>query len=504
MRTHGWSVERAGVLQGVLTMTVGVVGALAGGRVSDALVRRGRTDGPLLVGAASALAMLVFAGLYPLVGSPTLAAALLVPVNLFAAMPWGPASAAMAEVMPARMRGQGAGVMLLVVNLVSGALGPTAVALATERLFGGPASLRYGLSLVTAVGMAIAASLLLAARAVPGDGGAARSARGLTRGTSIAFAEVQAEGPFEPRRTWRCAGARPFDTRRPRRIGGDTPEARTRREGRHWWRWTVAETTRFRSVACPIRIQSPAASPRPPAAGDPAGIAVRVTLVAAALWALRRQLAGVDLGDLVRQLRAYGLPHLGLAVACAAASFLVLGVVELLALRRVTSVGAAAVPRRAALTTAFVANALSQSVGLALTGAAVRARSYARHGLDAVAIARVTAFVTLTATLGLLAAGGAALVHGSGPLHVGMAGLAARPLGALLLAIVGVYVAWSASGRGRRGRTRSGGCWRVRRRRWRLVSSASPRSTGCSPRACSTRSAPPSLAIGFGRWPART
>jgi hypothetical protein len=165
VRTHGWPVERAGILQGSLTMTVGVAGALLGGRLSDALVRRGRTDGPLLVGVIGALGMLVCAGAYPLVPSATLAAALLVPVNLFAALPWGPASAAMAEVMPARMRGQGAGVMLLVVNLVSGVFGPTAVALATEHLFGGPAFLRYGLALVTAVGMTVAALLLLGARA---------------------------------------------------------------------------------------------------------------------------------------------------------------------------------------------------------------------------------------------------------------------------------------------------------------------------------------------------
>jgi MFS family permease len=164
VRTHGWSAARAGVLQGTLTMSVGVVGALAGGWLSDALVRRGRADGPLLVGIVGALGMVLCAGSYPLVGSATVAAALLVPVNLFAAMPWGPAQAAMAELMPERMRGQGAAVMLLVVNLVSGALGPTAVALATDRLFGGPAGLRWALALVTTLGMVLAAALLLAAR----------------------------------------------------------------------------------------------------------------------------------------------------------------------------------------------------------------------------------------------------------------------------------------------------------------------------------------------------
>jgi MFS family permease len=164
VRTHGWTAMRAGTLQGVLTLSVGALGALLGGRLSDALVRRGRSDGPLLVGMIGAVGMIVCAGAYPLVPSATVAAALLVPVNLFAALPWGPASAAIAEVMPARMRAQGAALSLLAVNLISGVLGPTAVAMLTDRVFGGPLGLRYALATVTVVGMSIAVALLHAAR----------------------------------------------------------------------------------------------------------------------------------------------------------------------------------------------------------------------------------------------------------------------------------------------------------------------------------------------------
>lgn len=163
-RTHGWPVARAGLVQGALTMTVGVAGVLAGGRVADALVRRGRADGPLLVGMLGAAGMLVCATSYPLVPSARAAVVLLVPVNFFAAFPWGAANAAAAEVLPPRLRAQGTALFLLVVNLVSGALGPTAVALATQHLFGGDAGLRYGLALVTAVGMLGAIGLLQAAR----------------------------------------------------------------------------------------------------------------------------------------------------------------------------------------------------------------------------------------------------------------------------------------------------------------------------------------------------
>lgn len=160
MRTHGWSVQEAGTLQGVLTFTVGPVGVLLGGRLSDTWTRRGRVDAPLRVGMLAAAGMLVCAGAYPVVPSATVAAALLVPVNLFAAMPWGAANAAVAEAMPARLRGQGSAVYQLVQNLVSGAVGPTAVALLTDRVFGDPAAVRWSLATVAVVGMAVTLLLL--------------------------------------------------------------------------------------------------------------------------------------------------------------------------------------------------------------------------------------------------------------------------------------------------------------------------------------------------------
>lgn len=164
IRTHGWSVQQAGTLQGILTFTIGPIGVMLGGRLNDAWARKGHIDAPLRVGILGALSMLLFAGLYPVVPNAMFAAALLVPVNLFAAMPWGAANAAIAEAMPARMRGQGSAVYQLVVNLVSGALGPTAVALLTDRVFGDPMALRWSLAITTVTGMAIASALLTWAR----------------------------------------------------------------------------------------------------------------------------------------------------------------------------------------------------------------------------------------------------------------------------------------------------------------------------------------------------
>ncbi len=164
IRTHAWTAQEAGTLQGVLTFTIGPLGVMLGGRLTDAWAKRGHLDAPLRVGMLGALGMLIFAGLYPLMPSSMVAAAMLVPVNIFAAMPWGAANAAIAVAMPPRMRGQGSAMYQLVVNLLSGALGPTAVALLTDHVFRDPLALRYSLSLSSVIGMTLAIALLAWAR----------------------------------------------------------------------------------------------------------------------------------------------------------------------------------------------------------------------------------------------------------------------------------------------------------------------------------------------------
>jgi MFS family permease len=160
VRTYAWTPARAGVVQGILTMTVGVSGTLAGGRVADVLVRRGHLDAPLRVGIIGAAGMLVSASLYPVMPTAAFAVAWLVVVNFFAAFPWGPAAAAAAEIVPAPIRTQGAALYFFVLSLVSGTLGPTAVAFFTDSVFRDPQDLRYSLVVVNVTGMLLTMGLL--------------------------------------------------------------------------------------------------------------------------------------------------------------------------------------------------------------------------------------------------------------------------------------------------------------------------------------------------------
>jgi uncharacterized membrane protein YbhN (UPF0104 family) len=196
-------------------------------------------------------------------------------------------------------------------------------------------------------------------------------------------------------------------------------------------------------------------------------VLLRVALVAIALLVLRRELDGVGLKDLFAGLRSYGLRHLALGLAFTTASFLMLGILELLALRYVGKRAERIIPRRTAVATAFVAHAYSQSVGLAiLTGTAVRVRSYSRYGLDALDVARLSVFVTVTATLGLLTTGALSFLTTPGRVSFLNLSLSLTPIGMLILLPIIAYLAWGAFGRSEfHGRGR----WRIRRPSLRLA-----------------------------------
>jgi phosphatidylglycerol lysyltransferase len=189
-----------------------------------------------------------------------------------------------------------------------------------------------------------------------------------------------------------------------------------------------------------------------------ASIALRLGLLALAVWALRHELAGVQLAELTRQFGGYGSRHATLALAGTAASFATLGLIESLAIQYI---GTVRIPRRTSMATAFVAHAFSQSIGLALlTGAAVRVRAYRQWGLDGASVARISGFVTLTIAMGLLACGAGALLASRAPVQIWHVAFPARPAGAVLAALVLAYLAWSVvSSRDHVGRGR----WRLRR-----------------------------------------
>jgi uncharacterized membrane protein YbhN (UPF0104 family) len=172
----------------------------------------------------------------------------------------------------------------------------------------------------------------------------------------------------------------------------------------------------------------------------------RIFLLAASLWALYHALAGFDATDLLAHVEDYGPQRLALGVSGTTLSFVLLGSIELVALRSV-GVRRAQVSTRVALGTGFVASALSQSIGVALlTGTAVRMRAYLRRGLDAAQVTQVSAAVTLIIALGLLSAAAWAFCAEATPVALYPHLVRSRPFGAVLGVIVLAYVIWCLRG----------------------------------------------------------
>jgi MFS family permease len=160
-----WTVERAGMVQGLLTMTLGTVGVVAGGRLSDWFLNRGHRDAPIRVGIIAATGLLVSAIAAFGSTSDTAVVIWLGVVNVFAALPWGAAQAGAAQLVPARLKAQGVALFILTLNLISFSLGPLSVGFFTDRFFGGDA-MRLGASLqiLAAAGLITALVFMFAAR----------------------------------------------------------------------------------------------------------------------------------------------------------------------------------------------------------------------------------------------------------------------------------------------------------------------------------------------------
>lgn len=172
---------------------------------------------------------------------------------------------------------------------------------------------------------------------------------------------------------------------------------------------------------------------------------IAMVLLALALVLLHRELKAFTIDEVLESVR--GIPNLRLLAALGfmAISYLMLTGYDWLAVRYV---GADLRYRQAAFAS-FVGYAFSQSMGFPLvTGAPPRYRLYTSWGIETPDIARIVAFYTGTFWLGFLAMGGLAFLVEPPPFPPPLSGLsyAARPVGAILVAIALGYLFWARRG----------------------------------------------------------
>lgn len=147
-RTYGWEVADAGIRYGMVLLCCGPFGIFLGGWVAD-LIDRNAVRGGSFISAAGFSALGILPACFsPLATTPEMALALIACLVLATSAPWGVAVSAIQQISPNEMRGQISALYLFVVNLIGLGLGPTAVALITDQVFGSDAALRYSMAAV--------------------------------------------------------------------------------------------------------------------------------------------------------------------------------------------------------------------------------------------------------------------------------------------------------------------------------------------------------------------
>ena len=159
-RTYGMPVSEAGLWFGGATAVCGACGLMLGGWMADGLYRRGFRDAHLRVLRLNVIVLTPLFIAMALAPTAGIAVALMIVSMLVGTIHGGVAGAALQLVTPNRLRARMVALYFLVANLIGLGCGPTAMALVTDLVFHDDAALRYGIAIVTAVALPVAALIL--------------------------------------------------------------------------------------------------------------------------------------------------------------------------------------------------------------------------------------------------------------------------------------------------------------------------------------------------------
>jgi MFS family permease len=161
VRTWGWSISWIGAAYGTVVIVAGILAVFLVSSLSKALAARGRTDVYMRVALYCALLGAVGAVLTPIMPGPNLALLMLLPTTIGTLAATAAGLAGLMVVTPNQMRAQVSALYYLVVNLVGLTIGPTGIALFTDRVFHADAMLRYSVLCVAMLTGALALCFLV-------------------------------------------------------------------------------------------------------------------------------------------------------------------------------------------------------------------------------------------------------------------------------------------------------------------------------------------------------
>lgn len=165
VRKYGLAESQAGLMLGAIITIFSTAGVYLGGRYADKLTKDGHPDAKMRVGyqgmligtllAVTILLMMIFTSA-PL----PVFVVLLALICFFTSLPYGAATAALQEMVPAPMRATFSAFFLFVVNIVGLGGGPLAVGFINDKVFGDPNMVHLSLACTVLLGCSLSCLLL--------------------------------------------------------------------------------------------------------------------------------------------------------------------------------------------------------------------------------------------------------------------------------------------------------------------------------------------------------
>ncbi|MBV8909410.1 MAG: UPF0104 family protein, partial [Gammaproteobacteria bacterium] len=201
-------------------------------------------------------------------------------------------------------------------------------------------------------------------------------------------------------------------------------------------------------MSLPVTAARPSQSERSGSVWRWLGPIAALVVFAAVVFILHHQLARLHIRSVLAHLHGIPRRQVLAALGFTAASYWLLSNYEVLALAYLRRL----VPYQRIVFTSFIAYSFGHTLGFsAFTGAAIRFRLYATAGLNAIDVATVSAFCSLSLGIGLATICGISLLlapeHAARVLHLHHHW--PRLVGTLLLAAVFAYALWASLARGR-------------------------------------------------------
>lgn len=162
VRVHGWTVPRAGVTLGILSLFTGLFGSYLGGRLTDHGQRRGIAEASLRVAVLATVGAGVLFTLAMAVPVLGVRLALLAPAFFFLAMPIGSVYASLQLILPNQVRGQIGALQVFTLNLGGLILGAALPGYLTDYVFRDTQMIGWSLALTVGTASLLSAVLFRA------------------------------------------------------------------------------------------------------------------------------------------------------------------------------------------------------------------------------------------------------------------------------------------------------------------------------------------------------